>query len=354
MANSPFIAPPGGPFPETEAQRLYRENQHIQWQQDEDARIKRDYIKAHGGAKWNESQAKLIKDAEGRNAYQAQRDKEKRIKDTKDILRSSAIELIYISPISSQTSRGYKDSLQHGREMERAQGGVSVKQLAVALLNMMIQDQEDIESGRRRIVLAAFGGEAVAKQAAKMVEMGKDLQANGGNIGNAFTQYSGALVRLKELEERFPSVVDADPEVRAGLVAWNNPPYKINYTDGTIIKNDRYVSPESAAVTAAIGGGLPGAEFGGLGALNAAQLADLKNVLAKEQGEKNKVADRLKERSEREKKAAADLAKAVQAQQDKRRGPIGGTPVAPLVRKPPPVKTPVKPAKPPKYTGKKK
>ena len=62
----------------------------------------------------------------------------------------------------------------------------------------------------------------------------------------------------------------------------------------------------------------------------------------------------LKEQSERAKKAAADLAKAVQAQQDKERGPMGGTPVAPLVLKPPPVKTPVKPAKPPRYTGKKK
>jgi len=350
MANSPFLVPMGGPFPETPAQKLYRENQHIQWQQDEDARIKRDYIKAHGPVKWAALQARMIKDAEGRNAYQAQRDKEKRIKDTKDTLRSEAIGLIHIYPNQDRLDGG---TAQYEREKARylreGKDEASLKQLAVTLLNLMITRKENFESGRSR------DPRAEKTEAAKIVKMGKDLgPRNGGSVTSAFNQYSGRVTHLKRLEERYPSVVDADPEVRAGLVATNNPPYKINYSDGTIIKNDRYVLPESAAVTAAIRASLPGAEFGGLGGLSAAQLADLRNVLDKEQGEKNKVADGLKEKSEREAKAARDLAKAVQAQQDKERGPMGGTPVAPLVLQPPPVKTRFQPPKPPKHTGKKK
>jgi len=341
-----------GAFPETEAQRLYRENQDFEWKQNEAARIKRDYIKAFGAAKWNEYQQKLVKDAEGLATFNAKRDDDKRIQDTKEILLNKVLGQIYVGsrldPIDSGT---YTYEVQKAKDLREGNDPASLRQLAADVLKRAIKEQEDLVSGARRQRLTYFGAEQELKEEARTKEMGKRLNGSPNNVVALYNLYSGWIAKLKQLETQYESVLNADAVARAALAS-EDPSYKINYSDGTIIKND--VSAASAAVSAAIGGGLPGMANGGLGTLNAAQLADLRNVLAKEQGEKNKVADGLKEKSEREAKAASNLAKAVQAQQDKERGPKGGTPVAPLVRKPPPVKTPVKPAKPPKFTGKKK
>ena len=351
MANSPFLVPPRGPFPETEAQRLYRENQHIEWEQNEAARIKRDYIKAHGIAKWNESQARLVRDAGARTALQAQMADEKRIQDTKDILLNKVLGRIYVSPRLDPIDSGtYTYEVQKAKDLREGRDPASLRQLAADLLRRTIAEQEYNGSAAQRAARAAFGGQAEEKQKKITIQMGKDL-GPGSNIVTLFNIYSGWIAKLKQLETQYPAVLNADAVARAALAS-EDPSYKMDYRAGTIIKTD--VSAASAAVSTAIGGGLPGMANGGLGTLNAAQLADLRATLNKEAEKKAEIAAKLKDKSDREKKAAADLAKAVQEQQDKERGPMGGTPVAPLVSKPPPVKTPVKPAKPPKHTGKKK
>lgn len=337
MANSPYLAPMGA-FPETEAQRLYRYNLHVQWEQDEAARIKRDYLKAHGIAKWNEYQARLVRDAEARATLQAQRADEKRIQDTKDILLNKVLERISVSPLLDPLDRGsYTYEVQAAQNLREGRDPASLRQLAADLLRRTIAEQEYNGSAAQRAARAAFGGREEEKQKNITIQMGKKL-GPGSNIVTLFNIYSGWIAKLKQLETQYPAVLNADAVARAALAS-EDPSYKMDYRAGTIIKTD--VLATSAAVSTAIGGGLPGMANGGLGTLNAAQLADLRATLDKEGKKKAEIAAKLKDKSDQEKKAAKNLAYAVEQQQQGATGSNGRTPVAFVPSKPPVPKPPL-------------
>lgn len=247
---------------------------------------------------------------------------------------------------------------------------IDIRTWIVVLFGIMVQDRELTEAraprygnntsdARNKLKILTGGADTGPPRYAyeqgylARVEKGRHVAEASG----AFGRYLGMVAKLAELEKKYPAVSAAGYIAMADLSLPQPTYFRIN-PDGTVGYPGQIppASAESSAVTGAViqvpTVVKPSSSSKSLGVV----MPEYLRTAFAEAGipESAYPAMLLKEQSEREKGAAADLAKAVQAQQNKERGPMGGTPVAPLVRKPPPVKTPVKPAKPPKYTGKKK